>query len=226
MSKLLLGRKIGMTQIFEADGRRVPVTVIEVKPNVVIGKKSDADKDGYNAVRIATDKADRQEKDGDVRYRGMTKAEVGVFAKVGLEPMRTIRELRLRNAAALEGFEIGQQLAVDIFQKGDFVDVVGTSKGRGFTGVMKRHNFAGFKMSHGVHESHRGGGSIGASADPARVFRGTKMAGHHGNTRVTTQNLRVAGVIPEDGVILIRGAVPGAINSLVEIHNAVKKGRG
>lgn len=225
MSRMLLGRKIGMTQVFAEDGRRVPVTVVQVEPNVVIGTKSAEAQDGYNAVKIAFEQAVKQEKDGSVRYRGLNKAQVGEFEKAGVAPRRFVREIRLRNADELGNFEVGKELDVSLFAAGDSVDVSGTSKGRGFSGVMKRHNFAGFKASHGVHESYRGGGSIGASADPARVFRGTKMAGRYGGKRITTQNLRVVRVIPEDNIILIRGAVPGAVRGLVEIRGAVKKRR-
>lgn len=225
MSRMLIGRKIGMTQIFEEDGRRIPVTVIRVDPNIVLRKKTADSVDGYNSIVIATDPATRQEKDGQVRYRGLTRADVGTFTKAGVAPQRVIRELRLRNAAALEKFEQGQELTVELFSKGDIIDVAGLAKGRGFAGVMKRHNFAGMKASHGVHESHRGGGSVGSSATPGRTYRGFKMAGQLGNHRTTIQNLKIVRILPEDNVILVKGSVPGSFNSLVEITNAVKKAR-
>lgn len=225
MTRMLLGRKLGMTQIFAEDGRRIPVTAVQVEPNVVIGTKSEEGNDGYNAVKIGFERAVKQEKDGNIRYRGLNKAQVGEFEKAGVEPRRFVREIRLRNAGELKDFEIGKELDVTTFAQDDVVDVSGTSKGRGFAGVMKRHNFAGFKASHGVHESYRGGGSIGASADPARVFRGMKMAGRYGGKRITTQNLRVVRVIAEDNILLIRGSVPGAVRGLVEIRGAIKKRR-
>lgn len=225
MTRMILGRKIGMTQIFEEDGRRIPVTVVRVDPNFVLRKKTADSSDGYDAIVLATDPAVRQEKDGQVRYRGLSSAEVGVFEKRGIAPQRVIRELRLKNGAQLANFEEGQALGVDVFQQGDIVDVAGAAKGRGFAGVMKRHNFAGMKMSHGVHESHRGGGSIGSSATPGRTYRGFKMAGQLGNHRVTIQNLRIVRVLTEDNAILIKGAIPGSTNTLVEITNAVKKSR-
>lgn len=225
MSRMLVGRKIGMTQIFEEDGRRIPVTVVRVDPNIILRKKTTDSADGYNAIVLATDPAVRQEKDGQVRYRGLTAAEVGVFEKAGIAPQRVVRELRIRKETDMANFEQGQALTVEVFHQGDIVDVAGDAKGRGFAGVMKRHNFGGMKMSHGVHETHRGGGSIGSAATPGRTYRGFKMAGQLGNHRTTVQNLRVVRVLPEDNAILIKGAIPGSLNSIVEITNAVKKAR-
>lgn len=225
MTRMLVGRKIGMTQIFDEAGRSIPVTVVRVEPNYVIRKKTTDSADGYNAIQIATEPAARQEKDGQVRYRGLTRAQVGVFNKAGVEPQRIIRELRFKKAEDAGKYEEGQVLTVELFKKGDIIDVAGLAKGRGYAGVMKRHNFAGMKMSHGVHESHRGAGSIGSSATPGRTWRGFKMAGQLGNHRTTIQNLRVAGVLPEDNAILIKGSVPGSFNGLVEITNAMKKQR-
>lgn len=221
MSKTILGRKIGMTQIFTEGGDRIPVTVVQAGPMVVVAKKSAEGNDGYNAVKLGFEKADKQEKDGNVRYRGVNKAEAGVFLKAGLEPHRTVIEVRV-SEKELANYEVGQEISFDIFNSGDIIDVTGTSKGRGFAGVMKRHNFAGFKASHGVHESFRGGGSIGASAYPARVFKGQKMAGRYGGKKVTTQNLELVRVMEEDGLYLIKGAVPGPINGVVKIQKAVK----
>lgn len=221
--KGLIGKKIGMTQFFEENGNVVPVTVIHVDGNVVVQKKSEAGKDGYNAVKIGYGKVHKHEKDGTEPKWRLNLPEVGVFTKAGIsEPRRHVQEIRLRKKD-LETFEVGQELGASLFKVGEFVDVVGTSKGRGFTGVMKRHNFAGMKASHGVHEFYRHGGSIGASAYPARVFAGTKMAGQYGNERVTVQNLKVAGILEDDGCILVRGAVPGPNGGIVTIKSAIKK---
>lgn len=225
MSRMLLGRKIGMTQVFEEDGRRVPVTVVQIDPNYVLRKKTADSADGYDAVVLATTPATRQEKDGEVRYRGLNKSDLGLFKDSGIEPQRVIRELRLKKAGKIDQYELGQALTADLFKEGDVVDVSGTAKGRGFAGVMKRHNFAGMKASHGVQGGHRGGGSIGNSATPGRTFRGFKMAGQLGNHRSTTQNLRVIRVLEEDNALLIKGAIPGSTNSLVEIRDAIKSAR-
>ena len=224
-TRMILGRKVGMTQIFREDGVCIPVTVVKVGPMTVVAKKSEAGKDGYAAVKFGFEDATRQEKDGKVRYRGVTKADAGVFAKAGIDaPKRILREQRVREEE-LDEYEVGQVLDFSVFRKGDVVDVTGTSKGKGFAGVMKRHNFRGFKASHGVHESYRGGGSIGMSADPARVFKGTKMPGRMGNARVTTQNLKIVEVIEEDGLYLIEGAVPGPKTGVIMVRNAAKKHR-
>lgn len=226
MSKMILGRKLGMTQIFRENGDMMTVTVVKAGPMVVVQKKSSAGKDGYAAVKVGFEPATKQEKDGDVRWRGLTKADVGVFEKAGIEtPMKHVREFRV-NEEDLDKYEVGATVDFKLFAVNDVVDVAGTSKGRGFTGVMKRHNFAGFKASHGVHESYRGGGSVGGSADPARTFKGWRMAGQHGRSRVTVQNLRIVGVEENDGVYLIKGAVPGPNGGLVEIYPAVKKSGG
>ena len=148
-----------------------------------------------------------------------------MFKGAGIEPQRVVRELRAANAQDIAQYEVGQALNADLFKVGDIIDVAGISKGRGYAGVMKRHNFSGFKMSHGVHESHRGGGSIGTSATPSRVLRGRKMSGQYGNSRVTIQNLRVVRILEEDNAILIKGAIPGATNALVEIKNSIKKSK-
>ena len=221
----LLGRKIGMTQIFDADGTRIPVTVVEVEGNVVVQKKTAQGKDGYEAVKLGFGAVKKLEKEGtEPRYR-LSAPEVGVFTSAGIEaPRRHLREFRIEQGE-VDQYEVGQALGPGFFQVGDWVDVSGTSKGRGFTGVMKRHNFAGAKASHGVHEYFRHGGSIGMSADPARVLPGKKMPGQHGNERVTVQNLQVVGVRPDDGVILIKGSVPGPKNGIVEVRLAIKKGR-
>lgn len=221
--KGLLGKKVGMTSIFDESGNKIPVTVIDVGSNIIVQKKSAAGKDGYAAIKLGFGRVHKHEKEGaESRWR-LNAPRVGVFTKAGIEePRRITREVRVRENE-LDAYEIGQELGADLFRAGEFVDVTGTSKGRGFTGVMKRHNFAGGKASHGVHEYFRHGGSIGMSAYPARVIKGKKMAGQHGNTRVTIQNLRVVQVRPEDNAILIRGAVPGPNGGLVMVRAAIKK---
>lgn len=221
--KGLLGRKVGMTSIFDETGNKIPVTVIDVSSNVVVQKKSAAGKDGYSAVKIGFGLVHKHEKDGaEPRWR-LTAPRVGVFAKAGIETPRSVtREIRITEPE-LDRYEVGQELGPDQFRAGELIDVTGTSKGRGFTGVMKRHNFAGGKASHGVHEYFRHGGSIGTSAWPARVWKGRKMAGQHGNARVTVQNLRIAAIRPDDQAILVRGAVPGPNGGVVLLRSAVKK---
>ena len=163
------------------------------------------------------------EKEGtEPRWR-LSRPRVGVFQKAGIDtPRRHVREIRM-SEQELENYEVGQDLGADLFNEGEFLDVTGTSKGRGFTGVMKRHNFAGTKASHGVHEFFRHGGSIGMSAYPSRVLPGKKMAGQYGNSRVTIQNLRVHKVLPEENLILVKGAVPGPRGGLVLVRSAIKK---
>ncbi|MBN1947303.1 MAG: 50S ribosomal protein L3 [Bradymonadales bacterium] len=222
----LIGRKVGMTQIFDQAGQRIPVTVIDVGGNIVVQTKSSQGKDGYDAVKLGFEPAVRQEKNGMERFRGLTKAETGVFAKAGIEaPRRIVREFRLR-ADEVGRYQVGQEIAVaDEFRAGDIVDVVGTSKGRGFTGVVKRYGFVCARATHGTHENFRHPGAIGASADPSRVVKGLKLPGQYGNSRVTAQNLKVQQVMPEEGLILVRGSVPGAEGSIVTICAGVKKGR-
>lgn len=220
--KGILGKKVGMTQVFGPDGNRIPVTVVKVGGNVVVQKKSAHGKDGYSAVKIGFGDVKKLEKEGKEPKWRITKPRAGVFLKHDLDPKRHLREFRVTESE-LDKFEVGQELGTDFFNVGAWVDVTGTSKGSGFTGVMKRHNFAGAKATHGVHEAYRHGGSIGMSATPGRVFRGKKMAGQHGNSRVTIQNLQVAGVRPEDQVILIRGSIPGPNGGLVILREAIKK---
>ena len=221
--KGLIGKKVGMTQVFDADGNRIPVTVIEVGGNVVVQKKSTTGKDGYSAIKLGYGDVHKHEKDGtEPRWR-LSKPRVGVFTKAGIDaPRKHVAEVRVREEE-LDQYEVGQILGADLFATGEFVDVCGTSKGRGYTGVMKRHNFKGAKGSHGVHEYFRHGGSIGSSAYPSRVFPGKKMAGQHGNARVTVQNLRVIDILPEDNAILVRGAVPGPNGGIVTVKQAIKK---
>ncbi|RAL23804.1 50S ribosomal protein L3 [Lujinxingia litoralis] len=223
MSKGLIGRKVGMTQIFDEVGNRIAVTAVKVEGNVVVQKKSAKGKDGYSAVKVGFGDVKLLEKEGTEAKWRLSKPRVGVFLKAGIDkPRRFVREFRVAEGS-LDSYEVGQELGADTFDLGAFIDVTGTSKGRGFTGVMKRHNFAGTKASHGVHEFFRHGGSIGMSAYPGRVFKGKKMAGQYGNTRVTVQNLRVVQIMAEENVILIKGAVPGPNGGIVTLRSAVKK---
>jgi len=209
MEKGLIGRKLGMTQIFAADGASVPVTVIEAGPCTVIQKKTE-EADGYNAIQLGFDRK---------RQKNVTKPLQGHFAKADRGFFRVLREFKTHTAVEVEP---GQELTASIFEVGDFVDVTGTSKGRGFAGGVKRHGFRGGKASHGSM-FHRAPGSIGASAAPSRVFKGQRLPGHMGDARKTVQNLLIIGVRPELNVILVKGAVPGSKNGIVVIKNAVKK---
>lgn len=208
-TKGLLGTKLGMTQVWDANNRLVPVTVVQVTPNVVTQIRSQ-EKDGYSAVQIAY---------GQIDPRKVTKPSAGHFEKAGVTPRRHLTEVRTADAAE---YALGQELAVDIFEAGQLVDVVGTSKGKGFAGVMKRHNFQGVSASHGSHRNHRKPGSIGASSTPSRVFKGMRMAGRMGGERVTVQGLTVHSVDAEKGLLLVKGAVPGARGRIVFVRNAVK----
>ncbi|GAA1953018.1 50S ribosomal protein L3 [Microbacterium aquimaris] len=210
VSKGLLGTKLGMTQVWDADGKLVPVTVIEVAPNVVTQVRS-LEKDGYNAVQIAA---------GQIDPRKVNKPLTAHFEAAGVTPRRHLTEIRTADAA---DYSLGQELTVDgVFESGQLVDVVGTSKGKGTAGVMKRHNFKGVSASHGAHRNHRKPGSIGASATPSRVFKGMRMAGRMGGERVTILNLTVHAVDAEKGLLLVKGAVPGARGRTVYVRNAVK----
>ncbi len=208
-AKGILGRKLGMTQIWDADHRVVPVTVIEAGPCRVVQLKT-PERDGYAAVQLAY---------GATKRTRLTKPEQGHLAKSGAEPSRDLAELRVDDLA---GYEVGQVIAADVFDAGERVDVTGISKGKGFSGVMQRHNFKGQGASHGNHKKHRAPGAIGACATPARVFKGVRMAGQHGSQKVTTLNLEVVDGDPERGLLLIKGSVPGANGSLVLVRNAVK----
>jgi large subunit ribosomal protein L3 len=198
-----------MTQVFREDGTVVPVTVIEAGPCIVTAVR-DAERDGYAAVQIAY---------GAIDPRKVNKPAAGHFEKAGVTPRRHLTEVRTADAAE---YTPGQELAVDIFEAGQYVDVVGTSKGKGFAGVMKRHNFKGVSASHGAHRNHRKPGSIGASSTPSRVFKGMRMAGRMGGERVTVQGLKVHAVDLEKNLILVKGAVPGARGRIVFVRNAVK----
>ena len=205
----LLGTKLGMTQVWDADGRIVPVTAIQVDTNVVTQVRN-ADRDGYEAVQLAF---------GAVDPRRVTKPLVGHFEAAGVTPRRHVAEVRTSNAA---DYTLGQEISADVFEAGQKVDVTGTTKGKGTAGVMKRHGFKGVSASHGAHRNHRKPGSIGGASTPSRVFRGLKMAGRMGNARKTIQNLTVHSVDAEKGLVLIKGAVPGAKGGVVLIRSAVK----
>lgn len=224
MSKVLVGRKVAMTQVFDEEGMVTAVTVVDVSSNVVVQKKSEAGKDGYAAVKLGFGIAHKFEKEGEEPKWRLSKPRIGVFQKAGIDvPRRHLCEFRVAEAE-LEKYEVGQDLGADTFTAGDYIDVAGTSKGRGFTGVMKRHNFHGTKATHGVHEFYRHGGSIGCSAWPSRVFPGKKMAGQHGNARVTIQNLKIHSVMPEENLVLVAGGIPGPNGGLVEVTTSIKKG--
>ncbi|GAA1724640.1 large subunit ribosomal protein L3 [Dietzia kunjamensis subsp. schimae] len=212
--KGILGAKLGMTQVFDENNRVVPVTVVKAGPCVVTGIRTQ-ETDGYNAVQIAF---------GAIDPRKVTKPLAGQFDKAGVTPRRHLAEIRLDNAEQAAGFEIGQEIGADVFEDGAFVDVTGTSKGKGFAGTMKRHGFAGQGASHGTQAVHRKPGSIGGASTPGRVFRGKKMSGRMGNDRVTTMNLKVHKVDAEAGVLLIKGAIPGRNGGLVMVRSAVKGG--
>lgn len=207
--KGILGEKLGMTQVFTDDGRALPVTVIKAGPCRVVQVKT-IESDGYAAVQLGY--ADRG---------GATKPMAGHFAKAGVEPVRYVVELRTD-----ETFEAGQEIKVDIFSPGELTDVVGVSKGKGFSGPMKRHGFKGLSASHGTEKKHRSPGAIGACATPSRVFKGTKMAGQMGNQRVTVLNLEVVDADAERGLLLLRGAVPGPNGGLVMVRSSVKSPEG
>jgi large subunit ribosomal protein L3 len=210
-NKGILGRKLGMTQVFSDDNRMIPVTVIEAGPCRVIQVKT-PERDGYSAVQLAF---------GATKAQRLTKPELGHLKAANADPAQYLAELRVDD---LSGFELGQILKADVFAAGERVDVSGVSKGHGFSGVMKRHNFSGQGASHGNHKSHRAPGAIGACATPARVFKGMRMAGQYGNTKVTTLNLEVVEGDAERNLLLIKGAVPGPAGGLVFIRNAVKSG--
>ena len=208
--KGLLGTKLGMTQLWDADNKVVPVTVIAAATNVVTQVRA-PETDGYNAIQVSF---------GEIEARKVNKPEAGHFAKAGVTPRRHVVEIRTADAAS---YSVGQEINVDTFASGEVVDVTATSKGKGFAGTMKRHGFAGVSASHGAHRNHRKPGSIGACATPGRVFKGTRMSGRMGNDTVTTQNLTVHAVDAEKGLILLKGAVPGPKGGLVVVRSAAKK---
>ena len=208
-NKAIVGEKVGMTQVWDDAGRVVPVTVLRVSPLRVVQVKT-TERDGYSALQITY---------GEKQAKKLTKPEAGHFASQGVAPGVRLVELRLDDVSA---FEAGQELAVDTFAAGDSIDVTAVSKGKGFAGVMKRHNFAGQKASHGTHRVHRAPGSVGACATPARVFKGQRMAGRMGGEKVTTLNLVVVEANVEEGLLLVKGAVPGPKGGVVVVRNAIK----
>ena len=205
----IIGRKLGMTQIFLEDGSVVPVTIVEAGPCPVIQKKTE-EKDGYNALQLGFFPKNSQR---------ANKPLSGHFKKAGVGPHYYLKEYRLEN---VEGFESGQQVTLNLFKPGDVVDVVGLSKGKGFAGVIKRHGFHGAPGAHGTHEYFRHGGSVGANSFPARVFKNMKMPGHLGNRRVTLQNIKVVDVKEDQNLILLKGGVPGGRHGLILIRTATK----
>ena len=205
----LLGRKLGMTQVWDEDGKVVPLTVVQVGKNVVTQVRTE-ENDGYSAVQIGFE---------DIDPRRVTKPLLGHFEKAGVTPKRHLAEFR---TAAAADFAVGSELAADTFEVGQKVDVSSNTKGKGFAGVMKRHGFAGGPASHGAHKIHRKPGSIGACATPGRIFRGQRMAGRMGGEKRTVQNLIVQGVDTERGLLLIKGAIPGPRKAVVMVRTAVK----
>lgn len=208
MKKAIIGKKLGMTQLFDANGNVVPVTVIEAGPCVVAQKKT-TENDGYEAVQIGY---------GDLKASKVNKPMKGHFAKGDVAPKKVLREFRFEDTSAVN---VGDIIKADVFAEGDAVDVRGTSKGKGYAGVVKRWNFGRLKESHGTGPVHRHGGSLGV-IDPARVFKGKKMAGHLGNERVTVQNLSVVKVDAEKNIIAVKGAVPGPKGGIVVLFDSVK----
>lgn len=206
----LIAKKLGMSRIFQADGTHVPVTVLKVDGLQVVNVRT-AEKDGYNAVQLGT---------GAVKAKKVSKPLKGYFAKAKIEPKKKLGEFRVSEDCLLP---LGAELSVEHFVPGQYVDVCAKSNGKGFAGVMKRYNFAGLEASHGVSISHRSHGSTGNRQDPGKVFKGKKMAGHMGATRVTVQNLKVVSVDPSKGLIMVKGAVPGTEDTWVRITDAVKK---
>ena len=201
----LIGKKIGMTSVFSADGRNVPCTVIEVGPCVVTQVKT-VETDGYNALQLGF---------GAQKDKHLTKPEIGHFKKAGVAPQRHLAEFKGFDTE----YKLGDTITVDLFEGANFVDVIGTSKGKGYQGVVKRHGFGGVgQQTHGQHNRLRAPGSIGACSYPAKVFKGTRMAGHKGDERVTVQNLQVVKVIPEHNLLVIKGSIPGSKGSIVMVE--------
>ena len=210
MQKAIIGKKIGMTQIFDEAGKVIPVTVVEAGPCVVVQKKT-MEKDGYEAVQLGF---------GEIRAKKVTKPLQGHFKKADVAMKRTLKEFRLDDISALN---VGDIVKADTFAEGDIVDVSGTSKGHGFSGTIKRHNYARLKETHGTGPVHRHAGSMGACSSPSRIFKGKGMPGQYGNVKVTVQNLTVVKVDAENNLIAVKGAVPGPKNGTVTITDCVKK---
>ncbi len=205
--KSIMGIKVGMTQVFDDAGKAIPVTIVQVGPNLVLQTKKVAT-DGYDAIQVGF---------MTIREKLVNKPKMGIFAKARLKPCRYIKEFKVDN---VDDYEVGTEIKTDIFSAGEVVDVVGTSKGKGFSGAVKRHNMARGSMGHGS-KYHRRPGSLGAMG-PARVFRGRKMPGHYGGDRITIQGLKIVKVYPEKNLILIKGAIPGPRKGLVLIKNSIK----
>ncbi len=209
MKKGLIGKKIGMTQIFDETGKVIPVTVVEAGPCAVTQVKT-MENDGYEAIQVGF---------GDMKVSRVNKPMKGHFDKADVAPKKTLKEFRLDS---IEGIEVGSIIKADIFEVGELVDVKGTSKGHGTAGAIKRWNFSRLRMTHGTGPNHRHAGSLGACSSPSRVFKGKKMAGHYGHETVTVQNLTVAKVDAENNLIAIKGAIPGPKGGIVVIADAVK----
>jgi large subunit ribosomal protein L3 len=203
----LIGKKIGMTQIFDENGKVIPVTVIQAGPCQIVSKRT-IDKNGYEAIQVGYQ---------ENKEKHTTKPLQGHFKKHNSPFYRFVKEFRPALDQTLENYKEGDVMNAGMFTTEDLVSITGNSKGRGFSGVMKRHHFAGFEQSHGVHESFRGGGSIGQCAQPSRVFKGVKMAGHHGNTQVTVRNVEIVKVVAEQNLIMVKGSIPGHRNTLLVI---------
>jgi len=209
VEKAIIGKKLGMTQVFTEDGRVQPVTVIEAGPCYVTQIKT-VEKDGYNSVQVAF---------GEIKAKNVNKCQTGAFKKAGVEPKRVMKEFKYND---ITKFALGQEIKADMFAEGDVVDVTGTSKGHGFTGVIKRWNQHRLKMTHGVGPVHREVGSMGANSTPSRVFKGKKMPGHYGHETITVQNLKVVRVDADRNIILVKGAIPGPVDAIVTIKSAAK----
>lgn len=209
----LIARKVGMTRIFESDGTVHPITVLEVGPCTVLRVKTGKGKDGYDALQLGFEPC---------KEKALNKPELGLFQKAGIAPHRHVQEVRVPNEVVTR-YEAGQQITCDVFSPGEFIDVVATSKGKGFAGVMKRHGHHGAKEhGHGTHEYFRHGGSIGAGTYPGRVMKGRKMAGRMGNNRLTIQNLRIIDKVGDRNLLLVRGAVPGPNGGILMVRKAIK----
>ncbi len=210
MNKAIIGKKLGMTQVFMADGTMVPVTVVKAGPCTVVQKKT-LERDGYSAIQLGFE---------EVKESRLSKPELGHLKVAAAKPLKILKEFKLENP---DQYTLGQEIKCDVFNADDYIDVTGTTKGRGYTGVIKRWNQGRLKETHGVGPVHREVGSMGANSTPSRVLPGKKLPGQYGVEQVTVLNLKVVKVDTERGVLLIKGAIPGAKNSVVYIRNAVKK---
>jgi large subunit ribosomal protein L3 len=208
-TKAIVGEKVGMTQVWAEDNRIIPVTVLKVEPARIVQVKT-TERDGYAALQVTYGSKDAKK---------LTKPQAGHFAKAGVNPGRRVVELRLDS---VDGYEVGQEITVDSLVAGQKIDVTAISRGKGFAGTMKRHNFKGQGASHGNHKHHRAPGSVGSCSFPGRVFKGVRMSGHMGNEQVTTLNLEVVSADPERNLLLVKGAVPGPNGGVVIVRNAVK----